>query len=696
MSEIEQPSRPFQSSGPWHKGEQILQRRLGVAERMEIQGRKVIRNFMPDQHRLFYGQLPFILVGAVDDSGAPWATLLEGEPGFVSSPDATTLRIAARPGTQDPVGTALATGSPVGMLGIELHTRRRNRANGTVTHLDREGFAVTVQHAFGNCPQYIQTRSFSFTSRSSLQSVAPVERAATLDEAARELIAAADTFFVASYIDVDGKSARRAVDISHRGGKSGFVRIDGQVLTIPDFAGNLHFNTLGNFVLNPRAGLVFVDFSSGELLQLSGTTELVLQGAEISRFQGAERLWRFSVEQLVRRRGALALRFRFGEYSPNSLMTGSWDQAAAREKAEALRHAWRPFRVARIVQESSTIRSFQLEPEDGAGLPLFQAGQHLPIRLRLAPDSAPLIRTYTISAAPSDGHFRISVKRDGAASQHLHDRIAVGARIEARAPDGTFTVDAQERRPLVLISAGVGITPMLAMLRHVLYEGLRTRRVRKTWFLHGARNQSERAFDQEVAELVRLGKGAISLVRALSQPESGAVKGVDYEYQGRIDVQVLKSVLQLDDYDYYLCGPAAFTQGIYDGLRELRIPDDRIHAEAFGPSMLVRKLEPSQGLQPALATAATESVHVVFARTGKEARWNPGSGSLLELAEQRGLAPEFSCRGGTCGTCRTRILDGQVTYLVRPTAAADSSTGLICCAVPAQGEAPSGRLVLDL
>lgn len=425
-------------------------------------------------------------------------------------------------------------------------------------------------------------------------------------------------------------------------------------------------------------------------------TELVLEGAEISRFQGAERLWRFRVEQLVRRRGALALRFRFGEYSPNSLMTGSWDQAEARERAEALRHTWRPFRVARIVQESSTIRSFLLEPEDGAGLPLFQAGQHLPIRLRLAPDAAPLIRTYTISAAPSDGHFRISVKRDGAASRHLHDRITVGDRIEARAPDGTFTVDAQERRPLVLISAGVGITPMLAMLRHVLYEGLRTRRIRKTWFLHAARNQSERAFDQEVAELVRLGKGAISLVRTLSQPEPGAVLGVDHEHQGRIDIQILKNVLNLDDYDYYLCGPAAFTQGIYDGLRTLRIPDDRIHAEAFGPSVLVRKLDPGQGPQPALSTAAAEAVHVVFARTGKEACWDPSSGSLLDLAEQHGLAPEFSCRGGTCGTCRTRVLDGQVTYLVRPTAATDSSTGLICCAVPAQGEAPGGRLVLDL
>lgn len=145
MSEPEQPSSPFQSSGPWHEGEKTLQRRLGVAERMEDQGRKVIRNFMPDQHRQFYGQLPFIVLGAVDDAGAPWATLLEGKPGFVSSPDATTLLIAARPGIDDPVGAALAAGSPVGMLGIELHTRRRNRANGTVTHLDREAFAVNVQ-----------------------------------------------------------------------------------------------------------------------------------------------------------------------------------------------------------------------------------------------------------------------------------------------------------------------------------------------------------------------------------------------------------------------------------------------------------------------------------------------------------------------------------------------------------------------
>lgn len=690
-----EPPRP-ETPSPWHEGELLMQRRLGVTLRMALGG-KAIRDFMPDPHRVFYGQLPFLLVGAVDAAGAPWATLLQGEPGFVSSPDPKTLRIAARPGTGDPVGPALAAGSPVGMLGIEPHTRRRNRMNGTVTVLGREEFTVTVGHAFGNCPQYIQTREFSFVRPPRQQFDGPVERALGLDDDAVAMIAAADTFFVTSYVDVNGKPSQRAVDTSHRGGKPGFVRIDGNVLTIPDFIGNLYFNTLGNLLLNPRAGLLFVDFRSGDLLQLTGATEVVFEGAELASFQGAERLWRFRVEQLVRRRGALALRWSFGEYSPNSLMTGSWDEAAARQSAEALRHRWRPFRVARIVPESTSIRSFHLEPEDAAGLPLFRAGQHLPIRLRLSSDGPPVIRTYTLSVAPSDGGFRISVKRDGAASQYLHDRVAVGDRIEARAPAGEFTVDAAEHRPLVLLSAGVGITPMLAMLRHVVYEGLRTRRLRKTWFLHGARTKSEQAFDTELAALCRSGQGAIRVVRALSQPEASAVQGVDYEQKGRIDTQLLKTVLPLDDYDFYVCGPAAFTQALYDGLRALRIPDDRIFAEAFGPSTLVRQLEPGlPNAALALAPAATEPVQVVFAQSAKQAQWTPASGTLLELAEAQGLTPEFSCRGGTCGTCRTRVLQGQLTYLSRPTAATDPATGLICCAVPTAEQGASGRLVLDL
>lgn len=309
MSESDRSLRTPLSPGPWHQGERILQQRLGVAEKMESHGLRVIRDFMPEQHRLFYAQLPFLFLGAVDESGAPWATAIQGQPGFVSSPDPKTLRIAARPPSADPVSHSFAAGTSVGILGIELHTRRRNRVNGTVTELDRDGFAVTVAQSFGNCPQYIQTRELCSPVPVPPKLQMPLERTAMLDDPARGMIAAADTFFVASYVDVDGDPAQRGVDVSHRGGKPGFVRIDGQVLTIPDFSGNRYFNTLGNLMVNPRAGLVFIDFHCGDILQLTGTTEVVLEGEDISRFQGAERLWRFRVEQMVRRRGALSLRW---------------------------------------------------------------------------------------------------------------------------------------------------------------------------------------------------------------------------------------------------------------------------------------------------------------------------------------------------------------------------------------------------
>ena len=667
--------------------------RLGVGERMEVFGRRVIRDFLPDQHRSFFAQLSFLIVGAVDDAGAPWATWLEGAPGFVASPDPKQLRIDALPNAGDPVAAAIAMGAPVGLLGIELHTRRRNRMNGAVRARDDAGFAVAVEHAFGNCPQYIQNRSLSMTPTPS--GVDTAERRPGLDDSARAMIAAADTFFVASYVDLDADPSRRAVDVSHRGGKPGFVRIDGDVLTIPDFAGNLHFNTIGNLLLNPRAGLLFFDFENGDLLQLTGSCEIVLEGEEIAAFQGAERLWRFTVRERVRRRAAVSLRGNFGDYSPNTLLTGSWEEAAARQRAEALRHSWRPFRIARIVQESASIRSFHLEPEDGAGLPLFEAGQYLPIRVCPGASEPALIRAYTISVAPADRSLRISVKRDGAASQHLHDRLAAGDRIEARAPDGAFTIDTTESRPAVLLSAGVGITPMLAMLRHIVFEGLRTRRFRQTFFIHGSRTRAERPFDAELAALAQQGQGAISIVRVLSQPEPAAVSGADYDHRGRIDARLLKAVLPFDDYDFYLCGPAAFTQGLYATLRALRIPDDRIRAEAFGPSTLVRTQDPgAASVLPALAPPEVEPVQVLFAKSAKEARWTPGTGSLLDLAESRGLAPEFSCRTGTCGTCRTRVLEGELTYASRPTATPGAGNGLICCAVPAAGSAR--RLVLDL
>lgn len=680
-----------EAPSPWHPGEKFCQEKVGVSESMEVFGRKVIRDFLPEQHRNFYRILPYLFMGTVDAEGFPWATLLEGPPGFAHSPDPKSLQFDTSLAQDDPATADLIAGAPVGLLGIDLMTRRRNRMNGHVTSVSTSGFSVSVDQAFGNCPQYIQLRQIERISEEPSASRG-VERLTHLDAAAQSMIRAADTFFVASYADVDGERSKRGVDVSHRGGNSGFVRVEDDCLTIPDFAGNLHFNTLGNFLINPLAGLLFIDFATGDVLQISGSAEVIFDDPQIKAFQGAERLWRLHVEKMVRRRGALKSRWVFQAFSPNSEMTGSWEQTAARLEAEALRDKWRQLRVARIVEESQNIQSFYFEPTDGAGLPRFEAGQHLPVRFLLEGQGAHAIRTYSLSSAPSDAFFRISVKRDGKVSSHLHDNIKVGDLIEARAPQGHFTVVADEPRPLVLLAAGVGVTPLLSMLREVIYEGKRIRRTRPTWFVQSARNMADLAFREEIVELANRGGDDIKGLRLLSQPEAHVQEGQGFELAGRIDVELLKALLPFNDYDFYLCGPSAFTQALYDGLRALRIHDDRIHAETFGPSTLIRDLETTV---PAVeqVPAAVEPVKVVFSAAAKEARWEPGGGTLLELAESRGLTPEFSCRGGSCGTCRTRLMSGQVHYLNMPADPLPEGEILICCAVPAQGDE---ALVLDM
>ncbi|MBN3857436.1 2Fe-2S iron-sulfur cluster binding domain-containing protein [Paraburkholderia sp. Ac-20340] len=687
---------------PWHAGELAMQRAAGVEERMDAVGRRNLRDHLIEQHRLFYPQLPFVVLGAVDPAGDVWATLRAQRPGFLHAPDAHRLHVALERDADDPADAGMQDGAALALLGIELPTRRRNRLNGTVQRnapYANAGFDLLVEHSYGNCPQYIFQRDAAFVRDPAQRSeIAPVI-SDQMDERARAIVARADSFYVATYVDRD--DGHRQVDVSHRGGKAGFVRVDERgVFTVPDFAGNLFFNTLGNIVANPRAGLVFVDYATGDLLQLTGAAEVLLDSPEIAAFQGAERLWRFTPQRVIFRAGALPLRWtaRANGASPNSALTGDWSEADERMKAQALENTWRPFTVARIADESRTIRSFYLQPADGAGLVRHEAGQHLPIRVTLPGDTKPTLRTYTLSVAPSDGLYRISVKREGRVSRYLHDVIKRGDRIEARAPAGNFTIDARATRPAVLLAAGIGITPMLAMLRHLVYEGLRTRHIRPSWLLYAARTQADRAFDEELQALVRAAGGAVTLVNVLSD-STGATSGSDYQALGRIDMAMLGEVLPFNDYDFYLCGPGGFMQSIYDGLRGLNIADARIHAEAFGPAALKRKADASAPPATPPRASAGVAVPVRFARATKEVQWNPQtSGTLLDLAEANGLTPEFSCRGGSCGTCRTRIIEGAVAYPDQPPAATvGENEALICCAVPAAGDdGTAPPLVLDL
>ncbi len=281
-----------------------------------------IRDFMPEQHRGFFSALRFVLIATTDAAGWPLATLLEGEPGFVGSPDSKTLRVDSLPGPDDPAYGTLRAGREIGLLGIDLTTRRRNRANGVVCEVDPRSFTVAVRQSFGNCPQYIQRRTLSRAAAVPGQ----VRRLESLDDDARKLIARADTFFVASRSRL-GVGPAGGTDISHRGGRPGFVRLQDDVLSVPDFRGNRYFNTLGNLLGEPRSSLLFLDFETGDVLQLQGLASIDWDPAAAKRVEGAERTWDFRIARGWFRRQAVSLRGTFVDYSPVTLRTGTWNEA---------------------------------------------------------------------------------------------------------------------------------------------------------------------------------------------------------------------------------------------------------------------------------------------------------------------------------------------------------------------------------
>lgn len=322
-------------ASPYHRGEQAMQARAGLRDRVERGGRRMIRDFMPDQHRELFEKLPFLIVGSLDAAGRPWASILVGRPGFIATPDPRRLRVTAAPLPGDPLRDNLADGAPLGLLGIELATRRRNRVNGRARQVEAQGFTVEVDQSFGNCPQYIQARHAEPVAVGDEPPAAPGPiEPAMLSPRARALIGAADTFFIATAFFAGGlaQSAGRAAgegaDVSHRGGWPGFVRVDAtataSVFTVPDFRGNAFFNTLGNLAVNPRAGLLFIDFTRGDALLLTGTAEVIWDGPELAAFAGAERLLRFTVERGLWIDGAVPSRWSAPEFARELERTGSW------------------------------------------------------------------------------------------------------------------------------------------------------------------------------------------------------------------------------------------------------------------------------------------------------------------------------------------------------------------------------------
>ncbi len=361
------------------------------------------------------------------------------------------------------------------------------------------------------------------------------------------------------------------------------------------------------------------------------------------------------------------------------------DRAAHGETAEPAWTGMRPMRVAAIDRESTTVISVTLVPPDGGAAVPAQPGQFLTLRLHPDAATAPLLRTYSLSGMPSSDSYRVSIKREplGAASAYLHDQLRVGDVIEIGAPRGSFVLRAGDR-PVVLISAGVGATPVLAML-HVLASMSSARQV---WWVHSARNRAEHAFAEEARRLLGELPDAHHLV-CYSQP---GARDEGFDHRGRLTGPALEQAGVPTDADFYLCGPAPFMNDITAALVARGTAAERISTEVFGaaaPIMPGVVAEPARSPHPPAGEAGSGPV-IAFSRSNLSVAWDASFGSLLELAEACDVPVRWSCRTGVCRTCETALISGEVGYRPDPLEPPTPGTALLCCSQP------SGEVALDL
>ncbi|MEM7717164.1 MAG: 2Fe-2S iron-sulfur cluster-binding protein [Cyanobacteria bacterium P01_A01_bin.68] len=394
----------------------------------------------------------------------------------------------------------------------------------------------------------------------------------------------------------------------------------------------------------------------------------------------------------------------------NQVGTTQEDRVSTQEqqKDSSIWQNWRNFVVARKVKESEEITSFYLKPEDGAKLPDFKPGQFLTIKLDIPSKDKPVIRTYSLSDYTDNGeYYRLSIKREpapkdlevppGVASNFMHENIEEGSVIPAKPPNGKFFLDIQKSLPAVLISNGVGITPMMSMAKACSIANPS----KHIWFVHGARNGDFHAFRDSVKTLAQ-DNSNIHLHFRYSRPRSqdeGNYDSVGYVDKDLIQQSIIPQVENIHtspDAEYFLCGSPPFLESLITGLKELGVSEDKIFYESFsgGVSSSVKnntqknKADTSQGNEN---SADGNSSEIVFAKSGKTLTWNQDDGTILEFAEANGIDADYSCRQGICLTCMCNINDGEVEYEEPPTGTPDEGSVLICVSKP-----KSSRIELDL
>ena len=350
---------------------------------------------------------------------------------------------------------------------------------------------------------------------------------------------------------------------------------------------------------------------------------------------------------------------------------------------------WRAFRVAAIVDEASDVKSFYFVPVDGRPLSPFAPGQYLTFRLPLPGSEAPIVRCYSLSDRPRQDYYRATVKRigppagrlelsPGRGSGFFHDGVRVGDLLDVRAPAGTFLIDPLAGEPIVLIGAGIGITPLVSMLESIVHAG----RPREVCALFGFRNGDEHPFKERLARLAEA-YPQLHLQVSYSAPRDTDVPYKDYHHRGRMTIDRIREVLPSNNFQFYVCGPGGLMEPLVPALWAWGVPESDVHYEAFGPASVKR------------TSAARSRGHLAapcevrFARSNRDLMWHESFGSLLEFGEAAGIAMPSGCRAGSCGECMMAVRSGTTTLLKEPGIPVPAGYSLTCISVP------DGAMVLD-
>ena len=609
----------------YHDGELRVQRLARASDEARISG-QMINKAIPSEAIEFILQQTMLVIGSIDPCGQVWASVIFGQAGFLQVQSDQQLQIDVSQTLRcidDPLWDNLLRNPSVGLLIIELDSRRRLRINGRARKLSTTRYAIDVASAYPNCPKYIQRRQSRKLSTAMLEN--PQQRDAirstsashgnVLSAAQQLMIANADTFFVASAHPAQG------VDASHRGGQPGFVQLlNEHELRIPDFPGNRMFNTLGNFDSYPHAGLVFINFKHRRLLQLIGQPKILWDLDDpYDNTGGTCRFWQFTVSSWREYTHAVDLDWVFLGYSPQIP-----EQREYNPYEPVLDSSPEPgliLRVEQIDRENELIKSFSLTAVDGGLLPGFQPGAHLQITIK-PPDGSRLRRHYSLLCNSADrSHYEIAVQlqpRGRGGSRYLHERIVEGDVLESRAPVNNFPMVGNARHS-ILIAGGIGITPILSMLQWLVSNAL-------SYEMHySASSGTTLAFSNRIKCMA--GDRVKFYNSQVSQKQ-------------RMDLQHMLSDPKPGTH-VYVCGPQRLINSVRETATAASWPAHQIHFESFG-------IEPSADDKAIQVHLAKSSKTIVVA----------ADQSILDALLDAGIKAAHNCKRGECGLCATQVLQG--------------------------------------